>query len=200
MALKYQQQNPEEYFNLLLANELNSLYRMACRYTRNKAQAEDLVHDTALRALRFQQQFAKGTNFKAWLSTILTNTFIHQYRRLKREQMFVDKTHQSAPQQAGLVDAWGDLTYLPEHAYHNKVLGKGMLRAVNQLPSEFRDVVILCDLEYLSYEAAAVQLGCPVGTVMSRLHRARRCLERQLLRLALDYGIGKKRLAHSLSS
>ena len=178
-------------FEASLENQLESMYSVALRYTRNPAQAEDLVHDTAVRALRFRNRFEPGTNFKAWIYTILTNTFIHRYRRQKREREILEGSTRGDVERQLRSDearAWAEE---PEQTYLERFLSDDVIRALDELPEDFRLVVVLCDIEGLSYKEISDVLNCPVGTVMSRLYRARRLLERKLATLAVERGILK---------
>ena len=180
-----------ESFESLLEGHLDGMYRVALSLTRNPIHAEDLVHDTAVRALRFQDRFELGTNFKAWIYTVLHHTFVHRYRRQKRERELlegttrhdVDRQLHSEKSRAAARD--------PENSYLEYMLSDDVVRALDALPEDFRTVVTLCDLEGLSYKEIADVLGRPVGTVMSRLYRGRRQLERRLRTLAIARGIIK---------
>lgn len=176
-------------FETLLESQLDGLYSVALRYTRDPAQAEDLVHDTAVRALRFRDRFERGSNFKAWIYTILTNTFIHRYRRQKREREILEGASRDDVERQLRSESARDLAYEPESAYLEQLLSDDVIRALDDLPEDFRTVVVLCDIEGLSYKDIADVLKCPVGTVMSRLYRARRLLERKLAVLAVERGI-----------
>jgi RNA polymerase sigma-70 factor (ECF subfamily) len=178
-------------FESLLEHQLDGMYSVALRYTRDPALAEDLVHDTAVRALRFRERFEPGSNFKAWIYTILTNTFIHRYRRQKREREILEGATRGDVERQMRSESSRDLAYEPEKSYLHQQLSDDVLRALNELPADFRNVIVLCDIEGQSYKDIAELLMCPVGTVMSRLYRARRVLERKLSNLAIERGILK---------
>ena len=178
-------------FETLLETQLDGLYSVALRYTRDPAQAEDLVHDTAVRALRFRDRFEQGSNFKAWIYTILTNTFIHRYRRQKREREILEGVSRDDVERQLRSETSRDLAREPEQSYLEQLLSDDVIRALDELSEDFRTVVVLCDIEGLSYKDIADVLDCPVGTVMSRLYRARRLLERRLSALAMERGILK---------
>lgn len=180
-----------EDFESLLENHLDGMYRLALRYTRDPAMAEDLVHDAAVRALRFRDRFELGTNFRAWIYTILTHTFIHRYRRQKREREVLDGVSRLDVQRNLRSESTASWTDAPESAYFDRLLSDDVVKALDALPEDYRTVVTLCDLEGLSYKEIADVMGCPVGTVMSRLYRGRRQLERQLHALAVERGIIK---------
>ncbi len=182
-------------FENLLEGQLDGLYSVALRYTRDAAHAEDLVHDTAVRALRFRDRFEAGSNFKAWIYTILTNTFIHRYRRQKREREILEGATRGDVERQMRSESARDLALAPEQSYLQKQLSDDVIRALQDLPEDFRQVVIMCDIEGQSYKTIADMLACPVGTVMSRLYRARRLLERKLAGLATERGILKPNLA-----
>ncbi len=178
-------------FEGLIESSLDGLYRVALRYTRDKALAEDLVHDTVVRALRFRDKFEPGTNFKAWSYTILTHTFIHKYRRQKREHEVLEGHSRDDVERQLSSQETRDAAFKPEDVYLDRMLSDEVLAALDALPEEFRTVITLCDLEGLSYKEIADVVGCPVGTVMSRLYRGRRLLEGKLYKLAVERGIVK---------
>jgi RNA polymerase sigma-70 factor (ECF subfamily) len=170
---------------------LDSLYAVACKLTRNPAEAEDLVQDTLLKAMRAREQFHAGTNLKAWLFRILTNTFINKYRRGGLERAVLE-----GPDADPLVDGWVSAATMrqlrdPEQAALMPIVEGEVQRALDALPTEFKIAVILCDVQEFSYEEIAQIMGCPIGTVMSRLHRGRKLLQRSLYNHALALGIVK---------
>ena len=181
-------------FEVLLQAQLDGLYNVALRYTRDPSQAEDLVHDTAVRALRFRDRFEQGSNFKAWIYTILTNTFIHRYRRHKREREILEGSSREDVERQLRSEDTRHCANAPEQTYLNHLLSDDVVKALGELPADFRAVVVLCDIEGLSYKDIAVSLACPVGTVMSRLYRARRLLERKLSHVAAESGIVKNNI------
>lgn len=163
----------------------------ALRYTRDSALAEDLVQDTMVRALRFQSRFIQGSQLRAWVSTIMANAFINGYRRQRREREILsgpglEDVARNLRSDAARIDAAG-----PEADISSNTLSDTMLLALSSIPDEFRKVVMLCDLFELSYKDAATMLGCPQGTIMSRLHRARRLLREQLQDEARDLGMAQ---------
>jgi RNA polymerase sigma-70 factor (ECF subfamily) len=178
-------------FEAMLSDNLDGMYRVALSLTRNPAQAQDLVHDTAVRALRFRDRFELGTNFKAWVFTILHHTFIHVYRRRKRERELLEGASRHDVARQLRSDDSVMAHHDPENAYLDHMLSDDVVRALAELPEEFRTVVTLCDLEGLSYKDIADVIGRPVGTVMSRLYRGRRLLEKSLSGLAVERGIVK---------
>lgn len=167
---------------------LDAVYRFARTLTGDGARAEDLAQDVMLKAYRAWHQYRPGTNVRAWLLTIVRNTFINQYRRQQHEGKTVD---------IGAVEPYaifGDVQEVdPEGRFFSRIVDDEVLRAVNQLPDDFREVVVLSDVEDLSYAEIADLLGVPVGTVKSRLFRARRALQRQLYEYAVEMGYLKPR-------
>ena len=169
---------------------MNQLFGAALGMTRNRADAEDLVQETFLKAYQKFHQYQPGTNIKAWLYRILTNTYITSYRKAQR-----------SPKRASsdTVEDW----QLADAASHSEVgLKSAEVEALESLPSsqlrdaldslseEHRMVVLMADVEGMSYKEIAEELGVPMGTVMSRLNRARKNLRSALADVAAEYGIG----------
>jgi RNA polymerase sigma-70 factor (ECF subfamily) len=171
---------------------LDALYGTAMRLTRNPRDAEDLVQDALLRAYRFWGQFEPGTNCKAWLFKILTNTFINRYHKARRDQELAlqvaaeDDVNESVVSQEA-----HERSRDPEGALVRGMLSDDVLEALDSLPTDFRLAVVLCDLQELSYKEIAEVMDCPVGTVMSRLFRGRRLLQKQLRNYAISEGVLK---------
>lgn len=177
----------EEFERTILEHSPN-LLAVACRLGRSRAEAEDLVQDTLVKALRARGQYESGTNIKAWLLKILKNTFINRYRRSGLE-----KTILEGPDADPLVDGWIGASTLramrdPESQALRPVIQQEIVRALDAIPEEFRMVVLLADVEELSYREIAEIIGCPIGTVMSRLHRGRRLLKASLVEHARALG------------
>ncbi|HEY7198698.1 MAG TPA: sigma-70 family RNA polymerase sigma factor [Candidatus Dormibacteraeota bacterium] len=163
---------------------LDTLYRGALRLTRDPAQAEDLVQDTYVRALRYQNSYQVGTNMKAWLFAIMRNLFWDRFKGGRPEDVSLDGDGEFA-----LYDTLKDPTAMPEADVLDRIAADEVVRAVEKLPELHREVVLLVDVEGFSYKDAAEVLGVPIGTVMSRLHRARRQLQRSLQDYAQESGI-----------
>jgi RNA polymerase sigma-70 factor (ECF subfamily) len=168
---------------------LGTLMAVSSRLTRSSVEAEDLVQDTLLKALRARDHFLPGSNMRAWLLRILTNTFINRYRRGGLERSVLD-----GPDADPLADGWVGAATMeamrdPESGALRSLLEKEIVTALDELPEEFRLAVVLSDVEELSYREIADIMGCPIGTVMSRLHRGRRLLKRRLYEHARAFGI-----------
>ncbi|MEE2778911.1 MAG: sigma-70 family RNA polymerase sigma factor [Myxococcota bacterium] len=169
---------------------LGALYGAAMRMCRHPSQAEDLVQETMLRAWEKWHQFRNGTNCRAWLFRILTNTFINGCRRRKKEREVLaaerDARLGSRFYSRESARLWAD----PEKSFAQRSLSPVVEGAIKELNPEFRAVVVLVDLEGFSYREVAEMIACPIGTVMSRLFRARRALRETLTDVAATYGIG----------
>lgn len=158
----------------------DTLYGRALRLCRDEDMAADLVQDTVIRAWRFWPSYRQGSNLSAWLRRILTNTFINECRRDTRKRSLHEALR---GEEAGRSDARGSLLPQVDHGFGDEVHA-----ALRDLPEDFRQVLMMVDVEGGSYREAADALGCPVGTVMSRLHRARRALKKSLSQYAEAHG------------
>lgn len=152
---------------------LDSLYGTALRLTRNEADAEDLVQDSYVKAFRSASQFRPGTNLKAWLFTILHNTFRNRHRDSGRDPVQIDSDRVELSAQA-------DPAAGPEEQLLRAVMGPDLQAALDALPEAFREAVWLRDVEEFPYADIAEMLGIPIGTVMSRISRGRRMLYESL--------------------
>lgn len=169
---------------------LDQLYGGALRMTRNPADAEDLVQETYIKAFQAFASFKEGTNLKAWLYRIMTNTYINSYRKKKRQpvqssaedvtdyQLLATASHDSTGLESAEVEA---LKNLPNQR---------IAQAMNELSEDYRMVVYYADVEGLAYKEIADIMETPLGTVMSRLHRGRKQLREALKDVARDHGIG----------
>ncbi len=173
---------------------MSSLYTAALRMTRNPADAEDLVQETYLKAYRGFGGFEQGTNLKAWLYRILTNTYINIYRAKKRRP---DETDLEEVEDLYLYRRLGGLEAAQAGRSAEDVLmdhfTEGEIKdAIEDLPEQFRIAVLLADVEGFSYKEIADILDIPIGTVMSRLHRGRKGLEKRLYDFAVDRGLTER--------
>ncbi len=163
------------------------LRRTALRLTRNTDGAEDLLQETYLKAYRHYGTFRPGTNLRAWLFRILKNTFINEYRRRQTAPALVAFGHVEETLEAALAPLHGSVTRTPEDEVVEASLDGEVQRALAALPPAYRVVILLADLEDHAYKEVAAILSIPVGTVMSRLYRGRRLLERALLSFGVRY-------------
>lgn len=188
--LDFRQPNrTKQEFEELALQHLDPLYSAALRLTKNERDAEDLVQDTCMRAYRFFDKFERGTNIKAWLFKILTNTFINRYRRKVKERTVVEGVEREAVHERFVSRDATDFAANPEQYFFDRLLSDDVLRAIDGLPIDFRLVVILADLQEFSYKEIAEILECPVGTVMSRLFRGRKLLQKTLRDYAESEGV-----------
>ena len=171
---------------------LDSLYAGALRMTRNPADAEDLVQETMLRAYRAFSRFEAGTNLKAWLFRILTNAYINTYRKKQREPQKVSQDEvQDWDLYRELKDHDPEIGRTPEDIVLAGLVDSDIIEAIDDLPEQFRMAVVLSDVEGFSYAEMAEIMDVPLGTVMSRLHRGRKALQKRLWDVARDRGIVK---------
>ena len=173
---------------------LDALYRTGLRMTRSEADAEDLVQETFIRAFRFREQFTPGTNLKAWLFRILTNTFINQYRRkaVRPQSTELDDVDESILYRHMRDVAPASESPDPETLIVDNTVSSEVKEALEELPEKFRTTVLL-DVEGFSYKEIAETLDIPIGTVMSRLHRGRKFLQKRLYDIAKERGIAAVR-------
>ncbi len=167
------------------------LYSAALRMTRNPADAEDLVQETFLKAYRAYDTFTAGTNLKAWLYRILTNTYINKYRKEKRRPSEVDLGDVQdlyLYRQIGSEESAGASQSVEERVLDGLV-ESDIKEAVEELPENFRLPVLLADLEGFAYKEIAEILDIPIGTVMSRLHRGRKAMQKRLWEFARERGL-----------
>jgi RNA polymerase sigma-70 factor (ECF subfamily) len=175
---KYSDQEKNNIFDKEFMPHIDSMYNFAFRLTFDEDDAKDLVQDTYMKAFRFINSFEQGTNAKAWLFRILKNSFINDYRKKSKEPAKVDYQEVETYYNSDDVD-FGMTTDLRVDAVKD-MLGDEISNALNSLAVDFRTVIILCDLEGFTYEEMAKILDIPIGTVRSRLHRARNLLKGKL--------------------
>lgn len=178
-------------FEALAYPYMDALYRTALRLTRNPLDAEDLVQEVYLRAFRFLDKFEEGTNFKAWIFRILTNTFINDYRKKARTPQHVE--FEEKAEHAATESIEVPRERLPHEGEYAALFGDEINAALQTLSEDFRLVLILCDIEAFAYKEIAEILGIPMGTVMSRLSRARGQMQKLLRDYAEREGFIKKK-------
>jgi RNA polymerase sigma-70 factor (ECF subfamily) len=171
------QREAPDTFGTEVLGYLEPLFATAMRLTRNRADAEDLVQDTIVKALRFQDRFERGTNLRAWLYTILHNTWRNRVRDTVREAVDVDS--ERIEELAATVDGPADIE-TPERTLLRATMDVDLREALDELPEAFRQAVWLRDVEEFSYAEIAKMLEVPIGTVMSRISRGRRLLFQKL--------------------
>lgn len=172
---------------------LPNLYGAALRLTRNPADAEDLIQETYLRAYRGFEGFKEGTNLRAWMYRILTNTFINAYRKKQRQPLTIpDEDIEDWYLYDKLGDAGAESS--AESQVLDRIPDEDVQRALEALPEGFRMAVLLADVEGFSYKEIAEILEVPIGTVMSRLHRGRKALEKALWETVRERGLVTDRL------
>lgn len=162
---------------------LEALYSAAMRLCRDRQEANDLLQETVLRAYRCFHQFAPGTNCRAWLLTILYNLFRTRYRRGKYEQVATSVEEFERELEARSLDEW-PFAGNPEHLLAERAEAKVVRDAMQALPADFRETLLLVDLHELNYQETALVLDIPVGTVKSRVSRGRNLLRVALMKLA----------------
>jgi RNA polymerase sigma-70 factor (ECF subfamily) len=162
---------------------LDALYRVALRLTANASDADDLVQETMLKAYRAWDQYEKGTNAKGWLLTILRHAFINEYRRRTRHPETVDLDTIEPFAVFGEIQEED-----PQGAFFDRIVDDEVLRAIDALPEAFRETLVLSDVEGMSYQEIGKILEIPVGTVKSRLFRARQLLQAKLYDYAVNMG------------
>jgi len=183
----YSEKEKYKIFDEEFMPHINSMYNFAFRLTMDEDDANDLVQDTYLKAFRFINSFQKGTNAKAWLFRILKNSFINDYRKKSKEPAKVD--YQEVETFYNSEDAEADnITPDLRSESLSEMIGDEVANALNSLAVDFRTVIILCDIEGFTYEEMAKILDIPIGTVRSRLHRARNLLKDKLRNYAKTMG------------
>jgi RNA polymerase sigma-70 factor (ECF subfamily) len=185
-----QKQN-EELFESEFMPHLDALYNFAYHLTQQEEDANDLVQDTFLKAYRFIESYERGTNAKAWLFKILKNSFINEYRRKTNQPAKTDFEDYVAYQDSEEAAHIGDLDLRDD--LFKSMIGDEITRALVSLPVDFRTILLLCDVEGFSYEEIAKIIDIPIGTVRSRLHRARNLMKEKLRDYAQKMGYKENR-------
>lgn len=165
---------------------MRSAYSFAYRLTMDADAAKDLLQDTYVKAFRFYNSYQKGTNAKAWLFRILKNTFINDYHKRSKEPPKYD--YQEIEEYYNSENSGKEAGESLRVEFVNDMMGDEMINALNALQDEFREIIILCDLEDFKYDEIAEILGIPIGTVRSRLHRARNALREKIKDYAKSMG------------
>lgn len=168
---------------------MDALYSFALKLARSREDAEDLVSDTILRAFERWEQYHLGTNIRAWLFTILYHVFVSRKRRIDAREVHPSTDAEHAGRTAFDVAGESD----PEGRFYDSFIDEEITRAIEALPEEYRDAVVLSDVHNLRYAEIAELLGVPEGTVKSRLFRGRRILQKKLADYALEMGYIKAR-------
>jgi len=170
---------------------MDAVYRLAFRLSGEPDRAQDLTQETFLRAYQNWDKYTPGTRAKSWLFTICRNVFLRRAERSRRHDEIVARTADEDPRrisrEATVFMEVRDRD--PEGAFWSQVVDEEVLRAIDALPKEFREAVVLSDLEDLSYQEVSEIMGVPVGTVKSRLFRGRRILQKELYEYAVEQGI-----------
>ena len=184
----YSDLEKRDIFNNEFMVHIDALYNFAFKLTLDEDEAKDLLQDTCMKAFRFIDSFEKGTNAKAWLFRILKNNFINDYRKKSKTPGMVDyqevETYYNSEDGESPVEITTDL----RSETIKGLLGDEITNALNSMDVDFRTVIILCDLEGFKYEEMAKILDIPIGTVRSRLHRARNILKEKLATYAASMG------------
>lgn len=182
----YTDKEKRDVFDHEFLPHINSMYNFGYRLTLDRDDAKDLVQDTYFKAFRFIESFQRGTNAKAWLFRILKNSFINDYRKKIKEPSKVD--YQEVESYYNSEDVDRQITPDLRVDALKDMIGDEISNALNALDVDFRTVIILCDLEGFKYEEMAKILDIPIGTVRSRLHRARQLLKEKLSEYAKSMG------------
>ncbi|MBK9270787.1 MAG: sigma-70 family RNA polymerase sigma factor [Saprospiraceae bacterium] len=184
----------QEKFDQELLPHLEALHSFAYHMTYNEEDAEDLVQETYIKAYKYLDHYGEGTNAKAWLFKILKNVYINEFRKKNRRPRQVDY-EDSAAFHEGEDHAVVSYDDLREELF-DQIMGDEVTEALHSIPEEFKTIILLCDIEDFSYQEIAKILDIPVGTVRSRLFRARNMLKDKLKNYAVTLGIKDKRSEH----
>lgn len=191
MTQDNQKKRYERIFEEEFLPQIDALYTFAYHLTYNEEDANDLVQETYMKAFRFIDKYNEGTNAKAWLFKILKNAFINQYRRKSKQPTKVDYEDITSYQEVEEDTSISGYADLREEMFQT-MMGDEVTNAINALPVDFRVVILLCDIEGFTYEEISKILDIPIGTVRSRLHRARNMLKDKLREYAQSLGYGKE--------
>lgn len=191
MAVQNSTKQYDKTFEEEFLPQIDALYTFAYHLTYNEEDANDLVQETYLKAYRFIDKYIEGTNAKAWLFKILKNAFINQYRKKSKQPTKVDFEEIISYHDEEDASYSGYLDLREEMFQH--MMGDEVTTAINSLPVDFRVVILLCDIEGFTYEEISKILDIPIGTVRSRLHRARNMLKERLKEYAANLGYSNVR-------
>lgn len=182
MSQDHNKKEKDQLFEQEFLPHIDSLYNFAYFLSQNEEDAKDLLQETYLKAYKYSTYYTKGTNAKAWLLRILKNTFINDYRkRSKRpQQVDFDEAYQEDVEEQATID-------LRQELFSN-LIGDEITKALNSLDVDYRVIILLCDVEGFKYEEIATIMDVPIGTVRSRLHRARKLLKDKLKNYAKNKG------------
>jgi RNA polymerase sigma-70 factor, ECF subfamily len=184
-------QGPDQTFKEEALPQMDAVYRFALRLSQDPDRAQDLTQETFLRAYRNREKYTRGTRVKSWLFTICRNLFLRGEERTKRHREIVSDVAEDDPRQMSRESTVFMATHGrdPEGRFWNQIVDAEILAAIDDLPDDFREAVVLSDLEDLSYTEIADVLDVPVGTVKSRLFRGRKLLQEALHDFAVEQGI-----------
>lgn len=185
-SLTKQEKRKQEDFSEEIIPHLDALYNFGLRLTSDPNDAEDLVQDSVVKAYRFFDSYEKGTNAKAWLFRILKNSYINNYRKKSKKPQEVDYDEVASFYES--IRAERTETSDMEDKMFRELIDDDISNALDEIPEDFRTVVLLCDVEDFTYEEIANMLDVPIGTIRSRLHRGRNLLKAQLMDYASRKG------------
>ena len=177
-------------FETLAVPHKDALYNFALKMTNDTDEADDLLQETFLKAFKYFDKFERGTNCKAWLYSIMRNTYINEYRRIQKSPSRVDYDDIQNFYE-NIKESEVDYGHIVEDAFSN-TLNDEVTEALSDLPKDFQTIILLSDVEGFTYEEIADFLSCPIGTVRSRLHRARKMLYSKLYDYAKNTGYVEK--------
>lgn len=190
MSNKLTKKEKDRLFEEEFMPHIDSVYNFAYFLAQNEENAKDLLQETYLKAYKYAGYYTKGTNAKAWLLRILKNTFINEYRKRSKQpqQVDFDETYQEEHEEHTSIDL--------RHDIFDNLLGDEITNALNSLDVNYRVILLLCDIEGFKYEEIAKIVDIPIGTVRSRLHRARKTLKEKLKHYAKKKGYTDSNKSH----